>query len=337
MPPTHRKLLTLLFTTAAAIAQTTGTITGTVTAVVDGGAVAKAAIQAKNAATGATFTAQSAATGSYTLAGLPAGTYELSASLPAMKPFNQPGVVVQGAQTSRINIRLEDVQINTLGESRADYSGANRRPPPSGTTPRSRDGKPDLSGVWYALQIVDGGKPELLPGAEAVWKERLENFARDSTHARCLPNGIGFTGMFGDFRLVQSPGVTVILHELGEDLPRIVLMDERGHPKDPDPTWYGHSIGKWDGDALVIDTVGFNGKTWLDPTGLPSTERLHSIERFRRPDFGHLELELTVDDPGAYTKPWTVKKVTTLAPAGEELMEYVCEENNRDLPHLVGK
>jgi len=180
-------------------------------------------------------------------------------------------------------------------------------------------------------------QPEPLPWADEVWKERLANFGKDSTHARCLPNGIGFTGMFGDFRFVQGSGILVILHELGEDIARVVFMDGRAHPKDPEPTWYGHSIGKWDGDTLVIDTVGFNGKTWLDPSGLPSTERLHSTERFRRPDKGHLELELTVDDPGAYAKPWTVKKVTTLAPAGEELMEYVCEENNRDLTHLVGK
>ena len=143
--------------------------------------------------------------------------------------------------------------------------------------------------------------------------------------------------MFGDFRLVQGPGILIIMDELGQDLARQVFMDGRPHPSDPDPTWYGHSVGKWDGDTLVIDTVGLNGKTWVDPRGLPTTERLHYVERFRRTDMGHLELELTIDDPGAYKKPWTMKKVTTLAPKGEELMEYVCEENNRDLEHMIGK
>ena len=99
----------------------------------------------------------------------------------------------------------------------------------------------------------------------------------------------------------------------------------------------GHSVGHWEGDTLVIDTVGFNGRAWATFSGLPTTERLHVIERFRRIDLGHLEKEITIDDPGAYAKPWTIKKAAVLAPAGYEMQEYVCNENNRDVEHSVGK
>ena len=321
---------------AAAFAQSTGAISGTVTAAVDGGALAKAGIQARNTSSGMIYSARSAADGSYTLPALPAGTYEISAELAAMLPFMQTGVAVRPGETARLDIHLQDFQLNTLGESRVDYNGSARNPAPTGPTPRLSDGKPDLSGVWHAFLVTDPGKPDPLPWAQAIQIKRIENNHIDGNHARCLPNGIALTGIFYDLRLIQAPGLIVILHELGLDLPRQVFMDGRPHPPDPEPTWYGHSIGTWDGDTLVIDSVGFNGKIWADLSGLPTTEKLHVIERFRRPDRGHLELALTIDDPGAYAKPWTMKKATTLAP-GEELMEYVCEENNRDLQHLVGK
>ena len=113
-------------------------------------------------------------------------------------------------------------------------------------------------------------------------------------------------------------------------------MDGRELPKDPNPSWMGYSIGKWDGDALVVETSGFNGKTWLDQAGHPATEALQVTERIRRPDFGHLTIEVTINDPKAYTKPWTVTESMNLL-ADTDLLEFVCNENNRDLPHLVSK
>jgi hypothetical protein len=117
---------------------------------------------------------------------------------------------------------------------------------------------------------------------------------------------------------------------------RQIFMDGRAHTKDVNPTWFGESIGKWEGDTLVIDTIGFNDKFWFDFAGHPHTEQMHTIERYRRPDLGHLEWETLIDDPGAYTKPFTVYGHVNLLP-NEELMEYICQENNRDVGHILGK
>src|SRR5262249_53112650 len=122
------------------------------------------------------------------------------------------------------------------------------------------------------------------------------------------------------------------------DPTRLIYLDGRRHPNDPNPTWIGHSIGHWEGDTLVVDTVGFNDRSWTDLNrGYPLTEKAHIFERFRRPDMGHLELEVTIDDPAAFKGPWTMKKTTQLFLPGEEMMEFVCNENERDAVHLVGK
>jgi len=115
---------------------------------------------------------------------------------------------------------------------------------------------------------------------------------------------------------------------------RQIFLNEHEHPKDLDPTWYGHSIGKWEGDELVVDTIGFNGKTWLDLAGHPTSDQLHVIERYSRPDFGHLKLVITIEDPVMYTKPWEVTEITPILQG--EIIEYICNENNLDVPHLVG-
>jgi hypothetical protein len=117
---------------------------------------------------------------------------------------------------------------------------------------------------------------------------------------------------------------------------RQIFMDGRKHPEDPNPTWYGDSIGKFEGDTLVVDSVGFNDKFWFDFAGHPHTEKLHVIERYQRPDLGHLNFEVVVDDPGAYTKPFTLYGHSTLQ-VDTELTEYICNENNQDVKHIVGK
>jgi hypothetical protein len=113
-------------------------------------------------------------------------------------------------------------------------------------------------------------------------------------------------------------------------------MDGRERAADLNPSWHGYSLGKWEGDTLVVDTVGFNGKAWLDQLGRPTTDKLHVTERFRRKDFGHMEIQVTIDDPGAYTKPWTVNEEVRLV-VGGELLEFICNENNRDVEHLPGR
>jgi hypothetical protein len=119
-------------------------------------------------------------------------------------------------------------------------------------------------------------------------------------------------------------------------LPRQIFLDGRSHPSDPNPTWLGHSVGRWEGDTLVVDSIGFNDKTWLDLNGHPHTEMLHLVEWYRRPDLGHLELELRVEDSGALKKPWIIKRTYNLDPK-EDIMEAVCMENEKDAQHLFGK
>ena len=193
--------------------------------------------------------------------------------------------------------------------------------------------------MWWNPRIVDGGAPpSVLPWAAALMKERGANNAKDIPRGRCLPDATTLFARFGVNQIIQIPTLIVVLQE--QDVPgyRQIFLDGRLHPKDLDPTWTGHSIGVWEGNTLVIDTVGFNDKSWL--ADLPSmvtphTEMLHLVTRLRRPDFGHLESEVTFDDPGTFTKPWTIKTISDLA-EGEDVGEWICNENNQDLGHLVG-
>jgi hypothetical protein len=160
--------------------------------------------------------------------------------------------------------------------------------------------------------------------------------ASEFPSARCLPPGIALldrsTAAGFPFKIVQEPGLIVILYEGPLSQFRQVFLDGRPLPQDPNPSWLGYSVGKWEGDTLVVETVGFNGMSWLDLVGHPSTDALRITERFRRRDFGHLDIQLTVDDPKAYTKPWTLN-LPQLHFADTELLEAVCEDE-KDLKHL---
>jgi len=332
------KLTTCIWILAgAAFSQNTpGTITGMITDP-DGGTFPVAFIQLKNTQTAAVSNGASAAGGKYSIAPVVAGTYDLSVNVPGMKAYQRNGIVIQPGKTLEINVRMEDgPSLRTLGEDPAAiaFNFINRRPPPDGRAPRSLDGRPDFSGVW----LGGPGAPELemLPWAEALNKERVENHSRDYPPARCLPAGPIPLLTPGFFELVQSPARLMMVIEGETPGYREVFLDGRHHPKDFGPTWLGHSTGKWDGDSLVIDSVGFQDKGWLDGEGHPHTEALHVIHRIRRPDLGHLEIQVTVDDPGAYRKPWTTNKTAVLAP-DDEIQEYICNENNKDVAHLVGK
>ena len=170
---------------------------------------------------------------------------------------------------------------------------------------------------------MDAGKPEPLPCIEALLRERAANNSKDAPGAHCLPRGITNAGALFPYKLVQTPTLLVMLFE--DDIPQPppgVPIDGRPHPKDPNPMWMGHSIGHWEGDTLVIDTVGFDDRSWLDTPGHAHTEMMHVVERFRRPDLGHLEIEFTIDDPKAYAKPWKITRAAELD-VNDDIGEYV--------------
>jgi hypothetical protein len=329
-----RVLVCLFFSTIALLAQSGGAITGTVVDL-SGDPVAKAEIQATNAETQVVYKATTSATGVYTFAQLPAGTYQLSNTTPGFTPFIQRNVKVTPAETLQLTLHFQDIQLNTLGDGREFYAFADTlHPAPTGPAPRMPDGKPDLSGMWYQQRTVDRGKPEMKAWAEAVVKERAENHARDFPQSRCQPLGIILAPQLSPWKTVQTAALLVIFAEF--DLPRQIFLDGRGHPNDWNPTWLGHSIGHWDGDTLVVDTTGFNDKAWFDGGGIPHTEKMNVTERFHRSDLGHLEIEMTIEDPDTFTKPWVIKRAAELAP-NDEIQEYVCTENERDREHMVGK
>jgi hypothetical protein len=332
-----RNISSLFLLAVTALAQDTSTITGSVVNLA-GDPVANAEIQATNSETKAVYKAITSAAGIYTLAQLPAGTYDLSSNAPLFDPFVQRDVVVGASRTLQLNLHLQDFQLNTLGDGRDTFIALSKpHVTPSGPTPRMPNGRPDLSGVWYQQRTVDPGKLEMKPWAEAVAKERMENNAKDFPQARCQPLGIVLAPTLQAWKTVQTQALLVIIVE-GE-LPRQIFLDGRSHPKDWNPAWLGHSIGHWDGDTLVVDTIGFNDKAWFGgqgPTASPHTEKMHITERYRRADLGHLEIELTIEDPDTFIKPWIIKRAAELAP-NEEILEYVCTENERDREHLIGK
>ena len=210
--------------------------------------------------------------------------------------------------------------------------------------PRMPGGKPDLSGLWmpdlspYRFDVIQNPKDEAIfrPAAEALFLRRAVNLRHDNPVTHCLPAGpqaIFAAGSTRDYRIVQSPGVIALLYELGGF--RQIYTDGRALPKDPNPTWVGYSVGHWEGDTLVVETAGFNDKTWLDMVGHPHSERLRVIEKFRRADFGHMQVEVTYDDPEVLTRPLTMSVAVHYA-ADTDMLEYVCNEDEQDTKHLVG-
>jgi len=211
----------------------------------------------------------------------------------------------------------------------------------SGTAPRTADGKPDLSGLWrpqmnFITDLRKGLKPgsemSLLPWAAKATAERM---SKDDPEANCLPAGVPRVAPY-PWRIVQTPTHIFFLFEGNIHSYRQIFMNRTSHPKDLNPTWYGDSIGRWEGDTLVVDTTGFNDRFWFDFAGHPHTEQLHTIERYRRLDMGTLEDEVTVEDPGAYAKPFTLLARMPLL-ENQEIIEYVCNENNKDVIHILGK
>jgi hypothetical protein len=308
----------------------TGNLSGTVTDP-DGKGVPTAPVQAKNVATGMAYKTVATAKGSYTLSKLPAGMYDVTVPPVGFTfpKFEQKGVAIQAAQTAKLDIQL--VWGGNLGTPGDDFSLVIREKTksPSGRAPRGRDGKIDLSGVWTG-NAPDVDAPELLPWADEITKQRRARPGIGNPSDFCLPGDTLLVTPF-IYKIIQTPAVIAILWE--GNVPGIVqiFLDGRAHPKNLDPSWMGHSVGHWEGDTLVQDTVGFNDRSWLRV--FPHTEMLHVIQRIRRPNLGHLEKEITIEDPGAFRKPWKIRDAWELAP-GEEIAEYICNENEKDVPHL---
>lgn len=222
----------------------------------------------------------------------------------------------------------------------------NGKPNLSAPVPRTADGKPDLTGIWqagragaagqygYDYDVTQNLPPDALtPWARALRQERVQNFRKDSPLAHCMPVSVPFLNFRGLSRIVQTPELIVILHESPNSPHRSIFLDGRQLPKDPSPTWLGYSVGHWEGETLVVNSVGFNDEGWLDVGGNPQTESLRLTERLGRPDFGHLELDVTFEDPKTFTKPFTLHMTKNYV-ADTEIMEDVCE-NERDSSHLL--
>jgi len=213
---------------------------------------------------------------------------------------------------------------------------------PAAPAPVLPDGTPDFSGLWLGGGTNNGDISQaLLPGEDLVmlpWAEQHMTTLRsqDDPQANCLPSGVP-RGSPYPWRMVQTPTHApathiFILFEGNIHSYRQIFMDGRPHPEDPDPTWFGHSIGRWEGGRLVVDSVGFNDRFWFDYLGHPHTEQLHIVERYTRTDMNTMTIETTIEDPGAYEKPFTVAGTARLQEG--EILEYICNEYNIDLEHV---
>jgi hypothetical protein len=210
-------------------------------------------------------------------------------------------------------------------------------------TPRGSDGKPDISGVWsgpgagsYDRNIARDLKPgDILPWAEALYQKRVRDLGKDAPRANCLPDPFAYYHAVDIARIVQTPGLIVILYQgTTNSVHRTIFTDGRKLPADPNPTWMGYSVGRWDGDTLIVETAGFNDRGWLDIEGHPHSEALRITERFHRRDFGHMDLELTYDDPKTFARPFSFRLDQTLTP-DTDLLESICE-NDSSTPHMLG-
>jgi hypothetical protein len=241
---------------------------------------------------------------------------------------------------------------------------SNGKPNLTAPAPKTADGKPDLTGVWLignalpcpkdlgdgddciekiplSHEAVDfganmpGGLP-YQPWAAALVKQRVADHSKDDPHARCMPPNFPRAFAFPHHqKFIQNPGLLVILDEFNASY-RQIFTDGRPFPEDPQPSWNGYSSGKWEGDTLVVKSIGFRDDLWLDMKGDPLTSAAKITERFRRPNYGSLEIEVTVNDPKAYTRPWTITLQEAIQ-VDTELADEICLENEKSVQHMTGK
>ena len=218
---------------------------------------------------------------------------------------------------------------------------ADGKPNLNAATPRTPDGKPDLTGIWRADSsrwnynlVPEGTEAPMLPAAAELYKHRVATEGWDRPMTYCMPHGVpdAMTIPGLPFKILQMPGVTVLLFEEFHKY-RQIHTDGRQLPVDPDPTWYGYSIGRWEGNTLVVESSGFKEGSWLDNNGHPHSDVLRTIERFRRVNFGHMEVDVSIEDSKSYSRAWKSDTMHFTLFPDTELLEHLCE-NNRDLPVL---
>ncbi len=297
-----------------------------------GSAVVDARVRARDEAVGVDARTRSSETGHYELTDLPDGTYVLSVSMPccAYRGFTSEPITLAAGDTHELDISLrEGVSLNTLGDDPGITSAEirDRQIIPDLAVPRTADGRPDLTGVWLRSDDPYPDRPEPLPWAAEVAGERRSRIM-DQPQARCLPSPQ--PGSSGFVKFVQTPELILYLFE---GLPgyRQFFLDGRELPANPNPTWMGHSVGRWEEDTLVVDTIGFNTRGWLGT--YPQTEMLRLEERYTRTDYGHLTVRLTLEDPSVFKEPWIKNMTWDFAPQ-EELLEWVCENNKWQEPEF---
>lgn len=271
---------------------------------------------------------------------------------------------------------LFGVAVGPLSAQWPSYPNARVSRTPDGTVdlqapaPRAADGHPDFTGIWRFVDSPDarrgpppppgvgtigiglrapglnqffdigstlpGGLP-FQPWAAELRRRRVAANNQDNPDAHCLPLGLMQLHTHPEPRkIIQTPALLLILYEANGGIRQIFTDGRPLPPSGAEPWWYGYSTGKWDGDALIVESNGFRGDGWLDVEGSPMTESAKMTERFRRVNFGNIEIQITVDDPKAYTRPWTVSVHHALIP-DTELIEFVCNENEKDVPHMTGK
>jgi hypothetical protein len=248
-------------------------------------------------------------------------------------------LIVAGAVTlAAVTADAQWITLKTPGLPRTTDGKPNLNAP----APRV-SGKPDLTGLWrfsadpYSNNVTVDLKPEEIdPSVVTLYKQRMEDLGKDDPSTfRCLPSGPRQLYAPASWvRIVQTPAMIVMLYE--DLIYRQVFMDGRELPKDPNPSFMGYSVGRWDGDTLVVDSTGFNDRTWLDFGGHPHSEGLKMTERIKRTNLGRLEVDVRLEDRKFYGRPWAIPVHAELV-ADTEMIEYVCNENQKDVEHLVGK
>jgi len=295
----------------------------------NGSAIADAPVRAVDPATGTDVRTRSLADGRYSFADLPAGNYVLSVNMPCCEfiPFESEPVSVTPTGSSEFDIHMAPGNIFVEGDDPAAINAEilDRQVVPDQPAPRLSSGKPDLSGVWLVSQDPYPEKPKAKPWAEKLATERAESWFVGDPMLRCLPGSPPIPGASSFMtKFVHKPQLLVMLLE---DTPgfRQIFLDGRRVPENLEPTWTGYSVGRWERDTLVVETTGYNDRGWT-AGAYPRTRQFRMEERYSRPDFGHLKLQVTFEDPDVFDEPWVQNMTWDLAPQ-EELMEYVCENN----------
>jgi hypothetical protein len=324
----------LLCLSAVAWAQTVS-LTGNVTDP-NGDGVPTAQVQARNTATGVVYQGVSAIRGNFTIPRIPAGTYDIT--VPPIgftfPKYEQKGFTVQAGKAARLDIHL--VWGGNLGTPGDDFSllvKMRSKGPTTGPAPRGRDGKPDLSGVWIG-NAPDVDAPVMLPWAEEITKQRRARGGSGNPGESCLPGDVFLVSPFL-YKIIQTPSVMAILWE--GNVPAVVqiFLDGRPHAKDAFPSWMGDSIGRWDGDTLVVDVTNLDETTWLSDNGLFHSDKTHVIERLRR-EGNTLHYDVTVEDPVVLAEPWKQRSRDLTMMKNYEIEEapYCSERDKSDLQDL---